>query len=124
GAPLSPEVRLARGDQSGGLRASQDVLVGEFVVFDPMARVVPRFRVLDRLEALDDEADRGVADRVCRRLESGAMRSLQEVVQVRGRADEHSLLAGKVRIRIAERRGVRAEGPIGEDRARTDPTPS
>ena len=88
-----------------------------------MPRVLPGFRVLHRLEGLDDEADRGVADRVGRGLEPGSVGRLQQRPEFRGGMDEHALLARATRVRRIKRRGVRSQGSVRKDFDRSEPEP-
>src|SRR2546425_9177529 len=122
-APLPDEVRLARSHDSRGLRPSQDIVVRKFVMFNPMARTFPGRRILNLFEALDDESDRRVPDRVGRGLEAGAMCRREDRTKLDWRVNEHPSGVRPSNVGGAEGRRVGAEGavPVDLDRAEAEP---
>src|SRR6267143_892895 len=122
-APLADEVRLAGCDEVRVSRLSQDVLLGELEMLDPVAQGLSRMLLLNLRKRPDDKADRRIADRMGRGLETGAMGRFEDRSEFRGRMHEHPAFLRPALVRRVWGGRVRPEGSIGEDLHGADPEP-
>src|SRR5436309_5613595 len=122
-APLTDEVWLARCHDSRGFRPTQDLVIRKFVVFDPMPRILSGRGVLNRLERLDGEADRGIADRMGRGLETGTVRRGEDGTKLGWRVNEDPPLSRPSDVWSREGGGVGPERAVHEDLNRAEPEP-
>src|SRR5207247_6743886 len=122
-APLTDEVWLAGRHNSRGFRPTQDLVIRKFVVFDPMPRILSGRGVLNRLERLDDEADRGIANRVGGGLETGTVRGGQDGTKLGWRVNQDPTLSRPSEVRGREGGAVGPERAVREDLNRAEPEP-
>ena len=122
-AAPSDEVRLTRGDEPQGLRPAKHVLVRQLEVLDPVPDIGPRLPREDPLEGLEDDPDRGVADRMGRRLDPRPMGPGEEGRELLGRMDEDPAVPRASGVGLVEGGRVGPEGSIREDLDRPEAEP-
>ena len=92
-------------------------------MFDPVPRILSGRGVLNRLERLDGEADRRVADRMGRGLETGTVRRGEDGTKLGWRVNEDPPLSRPSDVWSREGGGVGPERAVREDLNRAEPEP-